>query len=163
MAVRIICATGHRPEKLGGYDERIADTLMRVAREALEARKPDQVISGMALGWDTAVARAAAAMGLPFVAAVPFVGQEAHWGPQDVVRYQLLLSLAHQVVVVTPGAYAPEKLQLRNEWMVNHSDKVLALFNGTPGGTANCIRYAKMKYVPVENVWDRFVDLVQLV
>ena len=33
----------------------------------------------------------------------------------------------------------------RNEWMVNHSAKVIAVFNGEKGGTANTVKYASLK------------------
>jgi len=35
------------------------------------------------------------------------------------------------------GAY-----QLRNEFMVDAADVLAAFFDGSPGGTANCVRYA---------------------
>ena len=45
----------------------------------LERARPDAVISGMALGWDQAVARATADLGIPWVAAITFEGQESKW------------------------------------------------------------------------------------
>ena len=35
------------------------------------------------------------------------------------------------------------KMQTRNEWMVNHCDKLIAVWNGSDGGTGNCVNYAK--------------------
>jgi len=40
------------------------------------------------------------------------------------------------------GAY-----QQRNEWMVNHSARVIAVYNGEAGGTRNTIEYAKKQGV----------------
>ncbi len=40
-------------------------------------------------------------------------------------------------------------MQVRNEYMVDRADLVLALWNGTPGGTGNCVRYARTRGVPV--------------
>ena len=34
--------------------------------------------------------------------------------------------------------------------MVDHSDRVLAVWDGSSGGTKNCIDYAKEKMVPVD-------------
>lgn len=34
-------------------------------------------------------------------------------------------------------------MQKRNEYMVNLADKVIAVWGGSSGGTANCVRYAK--------------------
>ena len=51
----IICGTGHRPNKLGGYTQAAQLKLYNVAVEVLEELKPTTVISGMAIGWDQAV------------------------------------------------------------------------------------------------------------
>lgn len=67
----LIAATGHRPDKLGGYgrhDARLED----IARGYLSMLQPAGVITGMALGWDTRFALAALSLGLPLHAAVPF-------------------------------------------------------------------------------------------
>ena len=45
------------------------------------------------------------------------------------------------------GGYSVFKMQLRNEWMVDHCDKLIAIFNQdeTSGGTFNCVQYARSK------------------
>lgn len=40
-------------------------------------------------------------------------------------------------------------MQKRNEWMVDRIDELLAIYNGTPGGTKNCIDYAKKLGKPI--------------
>ena len=42
--------------------------------------------------------------------------------------------------------------QLRNEWMVDHSSKCIAVYNGTAAGTRNTIRYAKKNKLFVKYV-----------
>jgi hypothetical protein len=39
--------------------------------------------------------------------------------------------------------------------MVDHATIIVALFDGTAGGTANCMAYARSKRVPIENLWSR--------
>jgi len=34
-------------------------------------------------------------------------------------------------------------MQKRNEYMVDNADIVIAVWDGTKGGTCNCVRYAK--------------------
>jgi len=34
-------------------------------------------------------------------------------------------------------------MQKRNDWMVDNSDAVIAIWNGAPGGTANTVEYAR--------------------
>ena len=55
--------------------------------------------------------------------------------------------------------------QARNEIVVDGSDRLLALWSGSPSGTGNCVRYATGEIpsvvtgefiatpVPVDNVW----------
>ena len=40
--------------------------------------------------------------------------------------------------------------QQRNAWMVDRSNRLIAYYNGTPGGTRNTIEYAEKKGVEVE-------------
>jgi uncharacterized phage-like protein YoqJ len=149
----IICGTGHRPDKLGGYSGRVRDRLVDLAIKALERYKPEHVITGMALGWDTALADAADVCGIPYTAAVPFRGQESRWPAEARTHYQTILADADDVVYVCDPGYAAWKMQRRNEWMVNESNSVLALWNGTSGGTANCVHYAESKGKQVINLW----------
>jgi uncharacterized phage-like protein YoqJ len=152
----IICGTGHRPSKIGGYGEAARALLVNVAGEWLHNNKPDKVITGMALGWDWALGAAAFNCEIPFIAAVPFEGQELKWPIQSQRDYHGLIKDASQVVYVCDPGYAAWKMQKRNEWMVDNSDAVLALWNGSDGGTANCVRYAAKQGKPIFNVWDEY-------
>ena len=40
------------------------------------------------------------------------------------------------------SAYTPECMMRRNRYMVDNAGTVLAVFNGSPGGTFNSLRYA---------------------
>src|SRR5688572_6694991 len=155
----IYAFTGHRPPKLGGYSDKARNDVGRFASEFLKRTKPKRVISGMALGWDIAIARAALRRGIPLVAAIPFTGQESKWRWVDQVKYREILQEATHVHVASPGGYAVEKMQIRNEWMVDNCDKLIALWDGSDGGTANCIRYAQSLKRPesfIVNLWDEW-------
>lgn len=151
-----IAGTGHRPNKLGGYSPEVFSTLVGVAKDALIEVQPTKVISGMALGWDTALAVAARELNIPFIAAVPFFEQPSAWPQASQDMYHGLLASASDVVYVCDKGYAPWKMQIRNEWMVDHCDVVLALWDGTSGGTGNCIAYADKVKKPIHNIWDKF-------
>lgn len=158
----IIAATGHRPNKLGGYGFEIQQRLIEVARDYLtfeSALAPHglEVIIGMALGWDQAFAFAAYDLKIPYIAAVPFHGQEKLWPEQARATYRKLLDRAAHVHIICDGDFEPWKMQRRNEWMVDNSDRLCALWNGTGGGTANCVRYAEDAFIPIDNVWREFV------
>lgn len=157
----IVAGTGHRPNKLGGYSPDATDHVFRVAQRALEefrAKDPDlTVISGMALGWDSALAFAALELELPLICAIPFTGQERMWPLPSQRMYHLVLEAATEVVVVSPGSYSAEKMQIRNEYMVDHAHHIAALWNGTHGGTSNCLRYARLQNKPITNFWEDFL------
>ena len=152
----ILSATGHRPHKLGGYGEGVQGRLVALARTALLELRPSMVITGMALGWDTAVAMACQRLAIPYIAAIPFNGQQTAWPPFSRDQWEELVEDAVTLKVVCEGGYAPWKMQVRNEWMVDNSDQVLALWNGTKGGTANCVAYAEKKNKPIINLWEKY-------
>lgn len=157
----MICVTGHRPDKLGGYSPDANKKLYIFALEnVIPLVKENTLITGMALGWDIACARACITQNIPFIAAIPFVGQQEAWPTVSKIIYEKILSHAAQKVVVSPGLYSAHKMQIRNEWMVDRSEKVIALWNETPGGTANCVEYAKKKNIEVINLWDKWSEYI---
>lgn len=153
----ILAATGHRPNKLGGYDADTRDRLRYFAEGLLREYEPELVLVRMAQGWDQAVASASMLLRVPFDAYVPCDGQELLWPEDAQQRYRAILKRAREINVVSPGPYEPWKMQRGNVAMVDAlkspDDRLLALFDGTKGGTANCVRYARSIGVKVDNVW----------
>jgi uncharacterized phage-like protein YoqJ len=140
----IVAFTGHRPDKLGGYGPSPLQEWVRLRiRSKLETLRPSGVISGMALGVDTWAAEEAFLLGIPFVAAVPFKGQEARWPPESQARYRDLLARTFRTVYVSEPPYSVAKMQIRNQWMVDHCGKLIAVWDGSSGGTGNCVHYAE--------------------
>lgn len=140
----ILAWTGHRPDEIGGYEPNpTKDRVEEHIIDLLKFLKPEKCIVGMALGVDQMVAEACIKLGIPFIAAIPFKGQESVWPEAAQNKYRDLLSKAAEVVVVCEGPYAPWKMQKRNEWMVDHGDALGAVWNGSDGGTANCYKYAE--------------------
>lgn len=144
----IIAFTGHRPNhpKMGGWDnDTVQIEIMRRIEAALAVLKPDKCISGMALGVDQWAALVCIKMKIPFIAAVPFVGQESIWPDKSKELYKKILEKAEQVEIVSEGGYSVGKLQVRNQWMVDNCDMLVAVFDGSKGGTHNCVKYAEKK------------------
>lgn len=152
----IISATGHRPNKLGGYSPVAFHKLCELARAYLIEQQPEGVISGMALGWDMAWAAAALELAVPVYAAVPFLGQESQWPDVSQRQYLRILERCASVTYVCEPGYAAWKMQKRNEWMVERCHRVAALWDGSPGGTGNCVQFARSYPRPIDNLWDRF-------
>lgn len=158
----IYAFTGHRGDKLGGYSPQADARVIAFARHAIPLiasrhGSVERAIVGMALGWDMAVAQACVDLGLPYVAAVPCPGQASRWPKESQDRWQRLLDKAVSVTIVS-DAYSAAAMQVRNQWMVDRAGKVVALWNGSPGGTANCVEYARRKGVPVLNCWSRWQE-----
>ena len=147
----ILAFTGHRPNKLGGYDYHnpLNKLVERAMEKAIEEINPTKIISGMALGVDQLAANLAQMNSIPWIAAVPFRGQELAWPKQSQTLYHRLLETASEVVIVSEGDYSPQKMQVRNQWMVDHSNILLAVWDKSAGGTANCIRYAEAQGKPI--------------
>lgn len=140
----VVAFTGHRPNKLGGYGPSATQDRVRAKlREVLGGLRPTWGISGMALGVDQWAAEVCVEMQVPFTAAVPFNGQESRWPEDSQRRYRELLAKASDVVVVSDGGYEAWKMQRRNQWMVDNADVLVAVWDGSPGGTANCVKYAR--------------------
>lgn len=149
----ILAVTGHRPDKIGGYKPNpLREWVRAQIRAALEDLKPERGITGMALGVDQDFAEACVALGIPFTAAVPFEGQESRWPPPSRRFYHQLIEQAAEVVYVSELGYARWKMEARNHWMVDHSDRLLAIWDGTLGGTGGTVLYAERVGRPIQRI-----------
>jgi uncharacterized phage-like protein YoqJ len=149
----IIAGTGHRPDKLGGYNAQTQMKVVKLASDYIRDAKPSLVITGMAQGWDMSLAQACIHLGVPFDAYVPFLGQETVWPTGAKLYYHELLKHARNVVVCSQGGFSNAAMAIRNRRMVNDCDKLVALWNGSPGGTANAIAYAGFTGKKYINLW----------
>lgn len=152
----VVAGTGHRPQKLQSswsqYESLTLPRLTLLAEKALLREKPVLVISGMALGWDTAIAQAAINLEIPLVAAVPCLNHALKWNEVQQATWQRIIDKA--IAVHCPNVpYTPAAMQIRNEWMCDRANRILALWDGSSGGTANCLKYAKKKGVEIKNLW----------
>lgn len=147
-----VAGTGHRPDKLFGYDppqKVVAKFITKIKVELLRLNT-DLVISGGALGFDQYIALAALDLEIPLLLALPHANFARNWPRNSRGRetHALLMAFASYVHTVTPGDYeehGPKCLQWRNEWMVDHCTHLVAFHNGTLGGTHNCLEYANAR------------------
>lgn len=49
----------------------------------------------------------------------------------------------YKVSEAVPGEFSPSKMQKRNEYMIDHSEAIVAVYDGSKSGTRNCLNYAK--------------------
>lgn len=165
------CAfTGHRPSKLpGGYDWfakenlELARKIRDVVVDLIENEDVDTFIAGGAIGVDQisfSICQKLKETKYPYlklILAMPFENQDRKWFKQaDKDRLAKQRRQADELVLVDTveeyeyprvkvGDYHPAKMQLRNQYMVDNVEYLIAVWDGTKGGTANCVRWAKKK------------------
>lgn len=176
----VICATGHRSDKLGcgkGDDWSSKSPKLQPVRKQIEKKlrsildfeiiggqKSFELISGMALGVDQLffsvgyqLREEYAAQGIKVVltAAVPCLEQDGIWKDDCKISYAAMLKTADKKVRISNKKFANDKgcMQRRNCFMVNNADMVLAYHNGSEGGTKNCVDYAKSQGAVIVNVF----------
>lgn len=134
-----------------GYDEsdhacESFKARLREAVELLAAEGAEEFISGMAQGVDTFGAEAVLQLRekypLRLVCALPCADQSRGWSRADADRYGKILALADETVCVS-DQYSPACMMVRNRYMVERSDVIIAAFNGEKGGTRGTVEYAK--------------------
>lgn len=147
-----VCFTGHRPEKLTRSEKSIKIDLETQIRQAV-ADGLNVFITGMARGVDIWAAQIVLKIRndrseIKLICACPYEGFERSWSQAWQEQYKQVLASADYVKYVC-GSYNRACFQIRNEWMVNHASRVIAVFNGEKSGTKNTIDYATKVSVPV--------------
>ena len=151
------CFTGHRPEKLIWSEQIIINVLEREIKQSVKEGFVNY-ITGMARGADIWAAEIIMKMKkegdpIKLICAVPYNGFEMRWVIDWQLRYKTILKFADEIYYISPY-YHMGCFQKRNKWMVDHSNRVIAVYNGEKGGTQNTILYAKKNLIQVKNVID---------
>ncbi|MET3508274.1 SLOG family protein [Halalkalibacter oceani] len=147
------CFTGHRPSRLGSYDPYSAKNklilykLRDIIKEQI-SNGTDTFITGMALGIDQWAARIVLKLktkhpNVKLIAAIPCINHSNKWNSQSKQEWQNIIDKCDSVHYVSEEEYTPWCMQKRNEWMVDNSSSVIAVHDGSKGGTYNCIKYAE--------------------
>ena len=147
-----VCFTGHRPEKLTVPESIVKRELEKEIRRAI-ADDMAVFISGMArvvdlLASEIVLKIRSEGQCIKLICACPFNGFENRWGAAVKEQYRSILEGADLVRYICPK-YTRSCFQIRNEWMVDHAARVIAVFNGAPSGTKNTVDYAKRVGIPV--------------
>ena len=88
---------------------------------------------------------------IKLMCACPHPDFEKRWSADWQEKYNYILANADHTVMVSKD-YSRSCYQVRNEWMVNHSRRVIAVFNGEKSGTKNTVDYAIRHGVEVRNI-----------
>lgn len=148
------CFTGHRPESLRiAFEE---DNPRFIALKSVLSDIIDQAISdgytdfycGMARGVDLLCAtlildKAKDNPSLYLHGVLPCPNQCDGWSERDIKSYDEILSACTSKTIMSPF-YSRECMLARNRFMVDNSERIIAVWNGFyRGGTAYTVRYAK--------------------
>lgn len=146
----ILGLTGHRQNKMGGYDDsknkygQIKFRLLQIFSEL----KPAKIISGMAIGVDQWAVEAALELKIPVLALIPCAAQESKWPGKVQERYKEMLAdiilAGGEVKYISDKPYTNICMQVRNEAIVSNADMMLAVWDGSSGGTGNCVSAANI-------------------
>ena len=149
-----ICLTGHRPKSLPwGYDETkesciLFKNVMTSIIEKAIMNGYTYFISGMALGIDMICAEIVLELkkkykNVMLECAIPCLNQEKKWSLLQQDRYKNILKKADIVHYVSKAEYTDTCMNDRNNYMVEQSNVVIAVWNGKLSGTGNTVRIAK--------------------
>jgi len=149
--------TGHRSIPMPMISE-----VTRLTRKQIYLHASNGYVNflcGGAVGFDTIAAVQVAkvkAGGTPIrlILALPCRDQTALWKDTEMLRlYQKLKGSADDIIYVN-DLYFDGCMKERNQFMVNSSSACIAYFNGSKmGGTAQTVRMAERKNIPITNVY----------
>ncbi|MCY8549487.1 DUF1273 domain-containing protein [Bacillus haynesii] len=154
---KTLAFTGHRPDKLFGYDPleegnmRLFLKLKTLVERLINRRGIDTFVSGMALGSDMWSAQVVLSLRkkyphIKLICAVPCMNQSEKWKREDKDTYHNILKDADHICYISKENYTPWCMQRRNEWMIDNSKFLIAIWDGVEaGGTWNTVKYANKR------------------
>lgn len=151
----VLGITGHRPGKLGGYNDKTnrSANIKAVLRKCFLQAKPSCIVSGMALGVDQWAVEVALELNIKVLALVPCMAQDSKWPPEARGKYCAMLdaivNAGGSVEYVTKEPYSQGCMVLRNQRIVDYSTHMLAVWDKSWGGTGSCVRLAKQASRPL--------------
>ncbi|MBO4414020.1 MAG: DUF1273 family protein [Clostridia bacterium] len=146
--------TGHRPERLKFPEGEVIDWLALQIRSAVSCGFT-RFINGTQRGVDIWAAEEIIRLKkegacVKLISAIPFEGVENGkcWDGAWRVRFRRVVNESDEVYVVgdSPGRAA---FFARDDWMVDRSSRLIAVYNGGGGGTRHTVKYAEDKGVRV--------------
>lgn len=146
------CFTGHRPEKLpwGEREDHPNCVALKESMAAQLARMYEKgyrhFLCGMARGADFYFAEGVLALreahpDVTLEAALPCAGQAKKWSLEDRARWTDLVRRCDSHTLLQEH-YDRQCMLRRDRYMVDRSSAILAVFNGTRGGTQYTLNYA---------------------
>ncbi|MBP5242911.1 MAG: DUF1273 family protein [Clostridia bacterium] len=140
------CAlTGHR-ELDDAFD---FIQLKNILRSLVLERGVSSFYCGMAIGFDTVALECLLALKKDFpsikiIACIPCPEQADKFGKENKQRYYRLLSACDEKIILSER-YTPGCMHLRNRYMVDNAQYLVAYYRKSTGGTAYTVKYAESR------------------
>jgi len=155
------CFTGHRPSKLPWrYNERGIKFILYKIRLKQSIKKAIKdgykyFITGMAMGSDIICAEIVIKIkkkypSIKLECAIPCINQTEKWPHKSIMRYNNILTKADKITYVSSLKYFNGCMAKRNIYMINNSSLLIAVYNGSFGGTKQTIDKAKEKQINIK-------------
>lgn len=148
------CFTGHRPQTITYlWDEQSKESIKlkgeikKAIVELVENYGVVHFISGMALGVDMIAAEIVLDLkkkypNVTLECAIPCETQANKWTEKYRDRYFSIIEMSDKETLLQTH-YTADCMYKRNRYMVDKSDYVIAVWNGSPSGTGKTVLYAK--------------------
>ena len=148
------CFTGHRPQTITYlWDETSAQSLELKSKlekaiiYLIDNKGVTHFISGMALGVDMIAAEIVLELKskypeIKLECALPCETQASRWSVKYRDRYFNIIQMSDKETLLQTH-YTADCMHKRNRYMVDHSDYVIAVWDGSPSGTGKTVMYAK--------------------
>ncbi len=151
--------TGHRPEKLPWglhEDDPRCLALKRRLRDAVESAYQEgyrHFLVGMAQGCDLYACECVLALrgrcaDVSVEAVIPCPSQADRWSAAQRARWKRLVEQCDYETLVS-AHYTPDCMQRRNRYLVDHASLLIAMYDGSPGGTRYTVEYALRRGVDI--------------
>lgn len=161
-----VAFTGHRPNGLYGYDMNaykyieLELKIEQTIRWVIQKYGSNDFYTGGALGFDTLVAKILINFrkneypNIQDYVCVPFREQYKALNKEQIKEWLYIVNNCYKSFAIDTiegytcdkaeiGKYHPYKMELRNQYMVDNCDILIACWNEEKhGGTYNCVRYA---------------------
>lgn len=143
-----VMGTGSRSMRTEPNAQSIFDTLLHHVSQLFDEHPDLVLISGMAEGWDEAIAKAALKLKIPWIAAIPTVTYgDYYWSERISLlkkdrtsEFKNLISKATEIVFVCDTLYinGVHANFVRNQWMVDKCDHAL-VYKPSSSGTRDAL------------------------
>ena len=140
------CFAGHRPEGILLSEATAKDWLRYQIQQAIAANYTT-FITGMGMGVDIWAAQIvielrAANPSIHLIAVEPYPSFAAKWSEEWRSAYQEVITKADLVKRISQR-YTSDAINNRLYWIVDHSSRLIAIYNGTKGYTGSFVDYAQ--------------------